>query len=160
MKRLLQYTAFAFLVIFTACDNKPKTQNTAEAGFDAMIFSRGEKITNNNFTGGAWLNSLVQPDSINQTSVGNVTFEPGARTRWHAHPGGQILLVTSGVGYYQEKGEAKRILRKGDVVKCPPNVFHWHGASSDTGFVQLAITGREKGETVWKEVVTDEEYDD
>nr|WP_317235384.1 hypothetical protein [Niabella ginsengisoli] len=50
------------------------------------------------------------------------------------------------------------MLRKGDVIKCPPNVPHWHGASLDTAFVQVAITGREKGETVWLEVVTDEVY--
>jgi quercetin dioxygenase-like cupin family protein len=63
-----------------------------------------------------------------------------------------------GVGYYQEKGQLKKILRKGDAIKCPPNVPHWHGASADTAFVQLAITGREKGETVWLQEVTDKEY--
>ncbi|MNU09000.1 hypothetical protein D3C72_2553170 [compost metagenome] len=50
------------------------------------------------------------------------------------------------------------ILRKGDVVKCPPNVAHWHGASADTVFVQLAITGREKGPTVWLQAVSDQDY--
>ncbi|ALR30373.1 hypothetical protein ATE47_07485 [Chryseobacterium sp. IHB B 17019] len=67
--------------------------------------------------------------------MGNVTFEPGARTKWHLHPGGQIILVTGGVGYYQEKGQPKKILHKGDVIKCPPHVEHWHGASKDSYFV-------------------------
>lgn len=58
----------------------------------------------------------------------------------------------------RKKGIEKKILHKGDVVKCPPNILHWHGASADTAFVQLAITGREKGETVWMEDVTDQEY--
>ncbi|GAA4445254.1 hypothetical protein GCM10023091_36640 [Ravibacter arvi] len=60
--------------------------------------------------------------------------------------------------YYQEKGKPKQILRKGDAVKCPPDVPHWHGASADTAFVQVAVTGREKGPTVWLDEVTDEEY--
>ncbi|MBX3254875.1 MAG: cupin domain-containing protein [Chitinophagaceae bacterium] len=123
-----------------------------------LIFSKGEKITSDNFTGIAWLNNLVQADSINQNAVGSVTFEPGARTKWHSHPAGQIILALDGLGYYQEKGSSKVILKKGDVVKCPPNTPHWHGASADTTFVQVAITGREKGETVWLEEVADEEY--
>jgi quercetin dioxygenase-like cupin family protein len=122
------------------------------------LFPKGEKITNNNFKGTAWLQPLVAGDSLNPTSVGNVTFEPGARTRWHLHPGGQILLATGGIGYYQEKGSPKKILRKGDVVKCPPNVPHWHGASRDREFIQIAITNTQKGATVWLQPVTEEEY--
>lgn len=122
------------------------------------IFPKGEKITNNNFKGTAYLKMLMDADSLNPTSVGNVTFEPGARTKWHLHPGGQILLVIDGVGYYQEKGKAKEILQKGDVIKCPPNVPHWHGASVDATFVQVAVTNRHLGETVWLQEVTDEEY--
>ncbi|MES2652565.1 MAG: cupin domain-containing protein [Bacteroidota bacterium] len=125
---------------------------------NTIIFPQGEKITNNNFKGTAYLQMLINADSLNQTSVGNVTFEAGARTKWHSHPAGQIILVTDGVGYYQEKGQAKKIVYKGDAIKCAPNVIHWHGASADEAFVQLAVTGREKGETVWLEEVTDEEY--
>lgn len=123
-----------------------------------LIFAKGEKITNDNFTGTAWLNNLVNADSVNQNAVGSVTFEPGARTKWHSHPAGQIILALDGVGYYQEEGKEKVIVRKGEVVKCPIDVPHWHGASADTAFVQIAITGREKGETVWLKPVTDEEY--
>ncbi len=122
------------------------------------VFPTGNKITNNNFTGIAYLQPLVAGDSLNQTSVGNVTFEPGARTNWHYHPGGQILLVIDGVGYYQEKGNPKKILRKGDVVNCPPNIVHWHGASIDSGFIQLAITNTEKSAVVWLQPVTEQEY--
>ena len=76
---------------------------------------------------------MVQNDRTYKMQVGNVTFEPGARTNWHYHPGGQILLATDGVGYYQEKGSPKRFFRKGDVIKCPPNITHWHGAGPETG---------------------------
>jgi quercetin dioxygenase-like cupin family protein len=136
-----------------------QNQESGKAGVtNNLLFPQGEKITNNNFTGTAYLKMLVEADSINPTAVGNVTFEAGARTKWHLHPGGQILLVTDGVGYYQEKGQSKKTLHKGDVVKCPPNTPHWHGASADTAFVQVAVTNNHLGATVWMEAVTDEEY--
>ncbi|MEX6689909.1 cupin domain-containing protein [Danxiaibacter flavus] len=152
MKYLLPFAA----VLFAACNNNQKMKDVKQQ--NALVFPQGEKIANGNFTGVAYLKTLVEADSLNSISVGNVTFEPGARSKWHVHPAGQILLVIDGVGYYQEKGQPKKILRKGDVVKCPPNIAHWHGASIDTAFVQVAITGREKGETVWLGGVTDEEY--
>ena len=109
--------------------------------------------------GTVWLQQLVASDRLNATQVGSVTFEPGAHTKWHYHPGGQILLVIDGIGFYQEKDHPKRTLRKGDVVKCPPNVPHWHGASSNTMFIQVAITTAVKGVTaIWLEAVTKEEY--
>lgn len=122
------------------------------------IFPKGDRIANNNFKGTAYLKMLMDADSINPTSVGNVTFEPGARTKWHQHPDGQILLVMDGVGYYQEKGQAKKILKRGDVIKCPANTPHWHGASADNHFVQVAVTNRHLGETIWLQDVTEEEY--
>ena len=125
---------------------------------ESIIFPKGDKINNSNFTGVAYLQMLIESDSINQTAIGNVTFEPKSRTNWHYHPGGQILLVTDGVGYYQEKGQSKKILHKGDVIKCPPNIPHWHGASSDSMFIQVAITNRDKGATVWLDAVTEEDY--
>jgi quercetin dioxygenase-like cupin family protein len=122
------------------------------------IFPKGQKITNNNFTGTAWLEQLVLPDSLNSNQIGNVTFEPGARSNWHLHPGGQILMVIGGLGYYQEKGSPKKLLRKGDVIKCSPNIPHWHGASKDQMFIQVAITPMQNGPVVWLQPVTDEEY--
>ena len=123
-----------------------------------LLYPRGSKITNNNFIGNAYLTGLVRADSINTTAIGSVYFEPGARSNWHRHPAGQIIMVTSGVGYYQEEDNAKRILKRGDVVKCPPNIPHWHGASKDREFVQVAITGRQLGPTEWLRPVTEEEY--
>ena len=122
------------------------------------VFEKGEKINSANFQGTVYLNNLIIADSINTSAVGNVTFEPGARTKWHMHPAGQIILVIDGIGYYQEKGQPKRIIKKGDVVKCQPNLPHWHGASANSSFIQVAITNRHLGETVWMQEVTDEEY--
>lgn len=137
---------------------KDKKPYTASAKPKGDTFATGEKVTNNNFTGNVWLQPLITTDSANLISVGNVTFEPGARSKWHLHPAGQILLAIDGVGYYQEKGAAKKILRKGDVVNCPPNVPHWHGASPDDTFVQVAITNNQNGTVQWLKEVTEEEY--
>ena len=155
MKYILKFTAVA-IALLMSCENKTQSAQTRKA--DALVFPQGDKITNANFTGAAYLQMLIDADSLNSISVGNVTFEPGARSKWHLHPAGQILLAIDGVGYYQEKGKPKQILRKGDAIRCPSNVAHWHGASADTAFVQVAITGREKGAVVWMEEVTDEEY--
>lgn len=140
-------------IIMGSCDTKEKSSSSEE-----LLFPKGEKVTNANFTGNVYLQNMVTADSTNQNAVGCVTFEPGARTKWHSHPAGQIIIAIDGVGYYQEKGKAKEIVKKGDVVKCPKDIPHWHGASADEKFVQVAVTGREKGETVWFEAVTDEEY--
>lgn len=154
MKNNFKYllsTATIFLML--SC-----TKNQKMAETTALIFPQGERNTTDNFTGEVWVKSLVNADSLNETAVGNVTFAPGARSKWHSHPAGQIILATDGIGYYQEKGKSKVMLRKGDVAKCPPNVPHWHGASADSKFVQIAITGRQKGPTVWLETVTDSVY--
>lgn len=92
-------------------------------------------------------------------TVGNVIFEPGVRTNWHSHPGGQILLCTKGTGYYQEKGKPIRLLKVGDVVEIVPNIVHWHGATPDSKFEHIAIgTQSSKGSVVWLQPVSDEKY--
>ncbi|SFD82416.1 Cupin domain protein [Chitinophaga sp. CF118] len=124
-----------------------------------VIFPKGDRLISKYFTGTAYLQMLVESDTIYDTQIGNVTFQPGARSNWHSHPGGQILLITSGKGYYQEKDKPKRIIRKGDVITCSPNTVHWHGASSDSGVSHIAIgPNTEKGSVVWLVPVTDAEY--
>lgn len=158
MRDLKKIAALVFVGIFVlSC--KPQYKLSEKVVMEStLIFPKGDKITNNNFTGTVYLQMLIAPDSVNPTAIGNVTFEPGARTKWHYHPAGQILMVTDGVGYYQEKGQSKKTLRKGDLIKCPPNVPHWHGASPDSYFVQVAVTTNDKGNAVWLEEVTEEEY--
>jgi len=157
MKYNLKFSLLFLTILFVACNNKQT--DTAKEIKTEPVFPKGDKITNNNFTGTAWLQMLFSNDSTYNTSIGNVTFEPGARTNWHKHPGGQILLVTDGQGYYQEKGKPAQFLRKGDVVKIPPNTEHWHGAAPDKGLTHIAISpNTDKGNVVWLDPVTDEEY--
>lgn len=111
------------------------------------------------FTGITHLNMLVTRDETFNSSIGNVTFDAGARTNWHKHSGGQILLVTAGEGRYQEKGKDIQILKKGDVVKIPPNVEHWHGAAPDSNFAHISIEPNiPNNKTTWLKPVTDKEY--
>jgi quercetin dioxygenase-like cupin family protein len=124
---------------------------------NSVIFPIGEKFESINFNGTVWLNMLTPVGS--PCPIGNVTFEPGCRNSWHKHPGGQILLVTGGRGYYQEWGKPAQELHPGDVVQIPANVKHWHGAAPDSWFVHIAIEAdAQAGPAEWLEPVTDEEY--
>jgi quercetin dioxygenase-like cupin family protein len=132
---------------------------TAPAGSSGPIFLQGERAPAQHFTGTVWVKSLVNSDSTFQCVVGNVVFEPGARTHWHRHPTGQILLVTDGMGFYQEKGQPKRLVRKGDVIQALPGVEHWHGASAHQSMTHVAIVpNTEKGGAVWLQPVTAQQY--
>ena len=126
---------------------------------NTTIFPKGDQAPVDYFTGEVWVKPLVAKDDIFNCVIGNVVFEAGARNNWHTHPGGQILIATQGVGYYQEKGKPKQLLHKGDVVKIPPGVVHWHGASAETAFTHIAIsTNTQHGVVDWLEKVTDEAY--
>jgi quercetin dioxygenase-like cupin family protein/alkylhydroperoxidase/carboxymuconolactone decarboxylase family protein YurZ len=123
------------------------------------VFPKGEIVKSGNFTGTAWLYPLFSNDTTYNIYAGSVRFEPNARTHWHYHPGGQILLVLSGTGLYQEKGKPMKKIQKGDVIQCPPNVEHWHGASPESELTHVAIgTNPGKGPVVWLTPVTDKEY--
>lgn len=162
MNKINMVLVTLLIITFSSCNNTKSKKNESMnlQSMNQLIFDKGEKIDSPNFTGSVWLNNLISADSLNQNAVGCVTFEPGARTSWHSHPAGQIILALGGIGYYQEKGKPIEIIHKGEVVKCPHNIPHWHGASPDSEFIQIAITGRENGPTVWYSPVTDEEYND
>ena len=144
--------AFHFAILLSAA------AHTHALAQDAPIFPKGEKSPNVHHAGNVWLKELNEPDSIFNYSIAVATFDPGARLDWHTHPGGQILLITAGTGYYQEKGKPKETVRKGEVIKCLPGVEHWHGATPESGFTYLATTPAQKGKTIWLQKVTDEEY--
>jgi len=130
--------------------------STRTLGQDAAIFPKGEKAPNVHHTGDVWLNHLSDADSTFDFNVVVATFAAGAKLDWHMHPAGQQLLITQGTGYYRERGEEVRVVTKGDVIKCPPGIEHWHAATPENGVTYLAITGNEP--TKWLERVTGEEY--
>jgi quercetin dioxygenase-like cupin family protein len=126
---------------------------------NSEIFPKGEPLSKEWFSGSAYISPLVAKDKNNDFSAGSVTFEPKARTNWHTHPRGQVLLVIEGNGYYQEKGKPARAIKKGDVVNIPENTEHWHGASPDSKMVHIAITNYKNDvQVTWLQPVTDNEY--
>ncbi len=124
------------------------------------VFKQGEPNPYGKFfTGQTYLTRLSANDAVWNSSIANVTFEPGARTNWHKHDGGQILLVLGGEGRYAERGGEPRVLKKGDVVRIPPNVEHWHGAAPDSWFVHISVeTNLPDNKTDWLEPVSDAAY--
>lgn len=110
------------------------------------------------FTGTAYISPVFGPQ-MNNVSAGEVTFLPGARSAWHTHPAGQMLVVTHGTGWTQERGQDKQVIKAGDVVWCPPGVEHWHGASDSTSVTHYAIQAVVDGSAVsWGDQVTEQEY--
>ena len=83
-------------------------------------------------------------------------FEPGARTAWHSHDKGQLLLVEEGRMRTQKKGGPVREFGVGESDYAGPNVVHWHGASASQALVQINVGFG--GETKWLDRVTDGEY--
>ena len=111
------------------------------------------------FTGTVRVDPLFSPPEPTRASGGSVTFEPGARTAWHAHPLGQTLIVTAGYGRVQREGGPVEEIRPSDVVWIPPGVKHWHGAAPTTAMTHIAIQEKLDSKVVeWMEKVTDEQY--
>ena len=112
------------------------------------------------FTGSVRLDPLhMQPQEPSRVSSALVTFEPGARTNWHTHPLGQLLIITAGKGWTQCEGEARVEVNASDTIWCPAGHKHWHGATSDTAMSHIAVQETLDGiAVVWLEPVTDAQY--
>lgn len=144
-----------------------KTSGTSASGgkitsIEQLSIVPGAKVDAPRFLGGVYSKNLVADGAAGAFPVTNlIVFEPKARSAWHTH-GGMILLITDGVGYYQEEGKPAQILRKGDIFEIPEGVRHWHGASKDSWFSQIVIY-----DSHWNgahgdgkiEFVSDEEYE-
>ena len=114
---------------------------------------------------GDWFTGAVRIDPMFPVAeparaAGNlVTFEPGARTNWHTHPLGQVLIVTSGCGRVQREGGPVEEIRPGDVVRFESEERHWHGAGPSTAMSHIAIQESLDGKAVeWLEPVSDDDY--
>ena len=118
----------------------------------------GRFVSEERFTGTVFLTPVFGPN-MNNIGSSEVTFLAGARTAWHSHPGGQQLVITSGTGWTQVRGGERVIMKAGDVIWCPPDVDHWHGATDKTSMTHLAIFPNAEGSGVdWKDHVSDADY--
>lgn len=112
-----------------------------------------------NFTGSVRIDRLFEASDSSRVSGASVSFEPGAHTARHTHPLGQTLIVISGLGWTQCWGGPVEEIRSGDVIRCPPGVKHWHGATPTTAMTHLAIQEALNGKVVdWMEHVSDAQY--
>ena len=123
---------------------------------DLAVVDRGNKV----FTGKVKIQALSDQLPGMPVAGAYVIFEPGARSYWHTHPTGQVLIIAEGEGRSGVYGQKVSVLKKGDVVVCPKGVKHFHGAAPDQRMVQMTITGYDpQGKNVeWMEPVTDEQY--
>jgi len=111
------------------------------------------------FTGKVRVEPLFQATAPSRAQGASVTFEPGARSAWHTHPLGQTLIVPTGRGFVQSWGGPVEEIHPGDVVTCPPEEKHWHGAAPDSAMTHIAIQEALDGKVVnWMEKVSDEQY--
>jgi len=91
-----------------------------------------------------------------ELTVARRHFEPGARSAWHSHDKGQLLLVEEGRMRTQKRGQAVKELGVGESDYTGPNLVHWHGAAPGQALVQINVGFG--GETKWLDKVTDAEY--
>lgn len=150
MKKLLLMAAGALFL--TAC-------SAGQTKFNP-VFGKGDPNPHGaHFTGKTYLTALNGYDDTIKLPAANVTFEPGARTDWHTHTGGQVLLATNGEGRYQIRGKELEILHSGDIVVIPPDTEHWHGAAPNSWFSHVALTpNAPNNRAIWLEPITDAQY--
>lgn len=136
---------------------------TSVSGSQIILRSESsQKVINGareHFTGAVRVQPLFDAKDQTRSTGGQVTFQPRARSAWHTHPLGQILIVTDGIGWFQQSGGPIRVMRKGDVIWIPAGAKHWHGATPTRSVTHIAIQENLDGRNVdWLEKVSDEQY--
>jgi 4-carboxymuconolactone decarboxylase len=156
---LISTNAFAQVLLPSGSPQTEPAHNSQTIKITRSGSLQANKGSAEYFTGSVQVQELFPADDPSRTSGGKVTFEPGARSAWHTHPLGQILIVTAGRGWVQEWGGPIEEIRQGDVVWIPPGVKHWHGATASTSITHISIQESLNGKTVeWMEKVSDQQY--
>ena len=156
--------ALISLSLFAGVSSQAQTNTTKAVTSSKIKITRSDSLQSNQgsaqyFTGSVQVQQLFPASDPSSTSGGRVTFEAGARSAWHTHPFGQVLIVTEGTGWIQQWGGSIEEIRKGDVIWIPAGVKHWHGATPNTSMTHIAIQEQLNGKAVeWMEKVTDEQY--
>lgn len=159
MQKLIAIALVAALgcvnIAYTKEAKMQKTQEVVKSG-SLGGFKGDSKI----FSGEVSIKTLFKSGDYRPYGGGEVTFSPKARTAWHTHPAGQTLIVTQGTIYTGTKAGITQIAKVGDVVLCPPDVEHWHGAGLKEKGVHIALTHEKNGKNVtWLELLSDTEYE-
>ena len=147
MKRLLTSLLFALPIIGFAQNSEYHLSSYKDEGM---------KAPNTHYIGEAWLNGILRANGSLNYNMTKATFRANSTLDWHKHTTTQVLIVVEGEGYYQEKGKNPIRIKEGDVLKCDPDIEHWHASSKEKDVTYLAIYS---GETEWTEVLSQESYD-
>lgn len=139
---------FVLLPLFINAQNSEYNLNS--------YLDEGVKAPNTHYIGEAWLNGLLRADENLNYNITKATFRANSTLDWHKHTSPQVIIIVKGEGYYQEKGKEPLILKVGDVLKCDQDIEHWHSSTKENGVTYLAIYS---GETIWTEVLSQENYD-
>lgn len=119
-------------------------------GLSGLWSAQGQQAPNSNFTG-----TITRLTEGSDGLIAHIRFAAGARTKWHSHERGQIILCEQGVCRIQTKGGPVIELHAGETIYSPPGVVHWHGAAPDQECVQYNVT---RGMVTWLEEVSEAEY--
>ena len=155
MKQLV----FTLAALSVACSAPALAQDAAGIVISGAVTRPLRPAPAANFTGTVRVQPLFDTTATMRAYGASVSFEAGARTAWHTHARGQVLIVTEGFGRVQRWGAPAEEIRPGDVVRIPPGVKHWHGAAPTTAMTHIAIVEHLDGRsTDWMEKVTDAQY--
>jgi quercetin dioxygenase-like cupin family protein len=160
----MKLIAMTLVFVFPLCLASTQTEQRGGKQLQNITIARSSSRAANQgpaeyFTGSVRVDMLFSVAEPSRVSGASVTFEPGARTVWHTHPLGQTLIVTAGTGWVQQWGGPIEEMREGDVVRIPPGVKHWHGATATTRMTHIALQEQLDGKVVdWMEKVSDEQY--
>lgn len=158
----MKHARMTLLLIALGAPGIVPAQTTASAAEQTIVRAGSQPSSQGpeqNFTGRVRVDPIFAANADAPYSAAYVTFEPGARSAWHTHPGGQRLVVTAGVGRTGVWGGPVVEIKAGDAVWCPPGVKHWHGAAPGMAMTHIALTVSKDGQNVvWMEKVSDEQY--
>src|SRR2546421_2751568 len=112
------------LSLFASVASHAQTSTTKAPTSSLIKIVRSDSLQSNKgsaqyFTGSVQVQQLFPANDPSRTIGGEVTFGAGARSAWHTHPVGQILIVTEGTGWVQQWGGPIEENRKGDVIWIP-----------------------------------------
>jgi quercetin dioxygenase-like cupin family protein len=151
LNKIMKYLKFALLIILPLFGYSQNSEYNINS-----YLNEGTKAPNTHYIGEAWLNSLLRADESLNYNITKAMFKANSTLDWHKHTSPQVLIIVDGEGYYQEKGKEPITLKVGDVLKCEPDIKHWHASSKEKDVTYLAIYS---GETIWTDVLSQEEYD-
>jgi quercetin dioxygenase-like cupin family protein len=135
------------------------TEGTPYMEIDRRSEQRVAQGPDEYFTGGVTIRGMFARQTPSRVTGAVVTFEAGARTHWHSHPLGQTLIVTDGTGWTQVEGGPKIVFEAGDIIWCPNDQRHWHGATPHGPMTHIAIQEALDGRNVtWMEPVSEDIY--